>query len=80
MLQNFCIDRQPEIEYIGVPVGKIKKHATGKGNAGKPAMVEAARRLYPDANIKVNSKGEGDDDHADALCLLHFAQETYGGE
>jgi hypothetical protein len=31
-----------QIPYQGVPVGTIKKHATGKGNAGKAAMIAAA--------------------------------------
>lgn len=51
------------IPYEGVPVGTIKKHATGKGNADKPKMIEAAQRLYPGLAIE-------DDNHADALCLL----------
>ena len=32
-----------QIPYQGVPVGTIKKHATGKGNASKDDMVAAAR-------------------------------------
>ena len=31
------------VPYQGVPVGTIKKHATGKGNASKQAMIDAAR-------------------------------------
>jgi len=50
--------------YQGVPVGTIKKHATGKGNAPKDAMLAAVR-------------GWGytpvDDNEADALALLHWA-------
>lgn len=30
------------IPYLGIPVGTIKKHATGKGNSNKAAMLEAA--------------------------------------
>lgn len=53
------------IPYAGVPVGTIKKHATGKGNADKAAMVEAmrARGFQP-----------GDDNEADALALLSWAE------
>ncbi len=55
------------IPYQGVPVGTIKKHATGKGNAAKEEMLAAAsRRGY--API--------DDNEADALALLHWAVET----
>ena len=55
------------IPYQGVPVGTIKKHATGKGNAGKDEMIAAAvaRGHHPD-----------DDNEADALALLHWAIET----
>lgn len=52
------------IPYEGVPVATIKKHATGKGNADKKAMVEAASAF--DAMIV-------SDDQADALCLLDYA-------
>ena len=56
-----------QIPYQGVPVGTIKKHATGKGNAAKEEMLAAAsRRGY--API--------DDNEADALALLHWAVET----
>ena len=53
-----------QIPYQGVPVGTIKKHATGRGNADKAAMVAAMR-----------AKGHavGDDNEADALALLHWA-------
>jgi hypothetical protein len=40
------------IPYQGVPVGSIKKHATGKGNADKVSMIAAARaRGYPSIHI-----------------------------
>ena len=42
----------------------VKKHATGSGNAPKPKMMQAARRLFPEQRIT-------DDNQADALCLLH---------
>ena len=32
--------------YCGIPVGTVKKTATGKGNSGKPAMVTAARKQW----------------------------------
>ena len=43
--------------------GEIKKHATGKGNAKKDAMVLAARLMWPDKDIMSH-------DVADALWLL----------
>lgn len=53
------------IPYSGVPVGSIKKHATGKGNANKEAMIAAAvaRGFTP-----------VDDNEADALALLHMVE------
>jgi hypothetical protein len=58
------------VPYQGVPVGTIKKHAAGKGNANKAAMVAAAQaRGYSPA----------DDNEADAIAILHWALETNGG-
>jgi len=58
------------IPYGGVPVGTIKKHATGKGNASKAMMIEAAQALgYRPA----------DDNEADAIAILLWAIETKGG-
>ncbi len=58
------------IPYQGVPVGVIKRHATGKGNAGKEAVITA-----------VTAKGHRptDDNEADALAILLWAIETQGG-
>ena len=58
---------QNHIPYQGVPVGSIKRSATGRGNASKPEMIAAMRRLghLPD-----------DDNEADALALLYFATEA----
>ena len=61
---------QRAIPYQGAPVGTVKKHATGKGNAGKPAMIAAARARGFDPT---------DDNEADALAILHWAIETRGG-
>ncbi len=54
------------IPYQGVPVGTIKKHATGKGNASKDDMIAA---------MKARGCCPGDDNEADALALLHWAME-----
>ena len=55
-----------QIPYQGIPVGAIKKHATGKGNASKDDVMAAMR-----------SKGHApsDDNEADALALLYVALE-----
>lgn len=53
------------IPYSGVPVGTIKKHGTGKGNADKAAMLAAARAM---------GHAPADDNEADALVLLDWAR------
>ena len=58
------------VPYEGVPVGTIKKHATGKGNANKDAMIAAAR---------ARGFSPADDNEADAIALLLWAIETQGG-
>ena len=58
------------IPYQGVPVGTIKKHATGKGNAGKTEVMDAMRALGHPVS---------DDNEADALALLHWALDTQEG-
>ena len=55
------------IPYQGVPVGTIKKHATGNGNASKEEMIAATIKR----GLKV-----ADDNEADALALLYWAIET----
>ncbi len=60
------------VPYQGVPVGTIKKHVTGKGNASKDEMMAAmrARGYLPT-----------DDNEADALALLHWAiQHHYAAQ
>ena len=64
ILTAWCEHHQ--IPYEAVPVGTIKRHATGKGNANKDAMIAAARNLGFDPI---------DDNEADALALLAWAQE-----
>ncbi len=63
-LTTFC--EHHDIPYQGIPVGTIKRHATGKGNASKAEVMEAMRR-----------KGHHpvDDNAADALAILHWAIE-----
>jgi len=49
------------IAYSGVPVGTIKKHATGNGNAGKAAMIAA---------VAARGHSPADDNEVDALTSL----------
>jgi len=43
-LTAYCEEKN--VRYSGIPVGTIKKHATGKGNSGKPAMMDAYRKKW----------------------------------
>ena len=66
------------IAYTSIPVGVVKKRATGKGNAGKDQMMAACRTQWPGWS--------GDDNEADArwiaMCALDDmkkeAQEALG--
>ena len=58
------------LPYQGVPVGTWKRHACGKGNADKQAVIAAVReRGFEPA----------DDNEADAIAILLWALETNGG-
>ncbi len=61
---------QHGIPYQGVPVGTIKRHTTGKGNANKQAVI-----------IAMQAKGHtpADDNEADALAILHWALDQEVG-
>ena len=60
---------QQSVPYQGVPVGTIKRHATGKGNAGKEAVIAA---------MKAKGHQPADDNEADALAILHWALSQGG--
>ena len=47
------------VPYEGVPVGTIKRHATGKGNADKAAMIAA---------VRARGFSPADDNEADAIA------------
>jgi len=68
-LTSWC--EHHRIAYQGVPVGTIKKHATGKGNAGKEDMIAAMR---------ARGHSPVDDNEADALALLHWALDQGGAK
>jgi len=67
-LTSWC--EQHELPYQGVPVGTIKRYATGKGNADKAAMIAAMR---------ARGFAPADDNEADALALLLWATDAEGG-
>jgi len=65
-MQVVC--EEQEIPYTGYGVTEIKKFWTGKGNADKAAMIQAARERG------FNPK---DDNAADALAILHMALKEF---
>ena len=67
-LTSWCEKRA--IPYQGIPVGTIKRHATGKGNANKQAVIQA---------MKAKGHNPGDDNEADALAILHWALDQEVG-
>lgn len=64
VLVSLC--EELKIQYTSYTVSEIKKHATGKGNANKQAMIDSANKKF---NIEVI-----DDNHADALHILDLAK------
>ena len=68
-LTAWCEKR--EIPYQGVPVGTIKRFATGKGNANKQAVIQA---------MKDRGYSPADDNEADALAILHWALDQEVGQ
>ena len=58
------------IPYQGVPVGTIKRHVTGRGNADKAAVIAA---------VRARGFSPADDNEADAIALLLWAIESRAG-
>ena len=67
-LTAWCETRR--IAYQGVPVGTIKRHVAGKGNAAKEAVIAA---------IRARGFAPEDDNEADALAILLWSIDTGGG-
>lgn len=67
LIKYWC--EQNKVQYRGYSPSEIKKHATGKGNANKDAMLAAAKAKWPSFT--------GDDNEADAKFLLELAMKEY---
>lgn len=63
MLEAWCAANN--VRMMGVGVGTVKVHWTGKGNADKEAMIAAA---------KARGHNPVDDNHADALAILSLGR------
>ena len=68
-VEEFCA--QNKIEHASVHTATIKKFATGSGRGDKGAMIAAVQRRGWAAHVVEPL----DDNHADALALLHYALE-----
>jgi Holliday junction resolvasome RuvABC endonuclease subunit len=66
-IQRICEGKQ--MPYLGLPVGTVKKLATGKGNAGKPEMIQAATAHWPLVTVR-------DDNEADALWIAEVLRQS----
>lgn len=69
VISAWCEERR--IPYQGIPVGTVKKTATGKGNANKEAMLASATKQWPTQFI-------ADDNQADALWIGHCGWLSLG--
>lgn len=69
MLTGWCEERR--IPYRGIPVGTIKRHVTGKGNADKAAVIAAVKALGHPVS---------DDNEADAVALLRYVMSLGVGQ
>lgn len=67
IIETFCKDNG--LHYASFSAAEIKKFATGKGNANKEKMVEAAQANYGYTGT--------DDNIADALHIWNLANKTY---
>lgn len=72
-MQSLLDGEEPAIPYLGIGVGTIKKHATGRGNAKKHEMVESAIERWGKDGWTTKS-----DDEADALWVAStFIKELF---
>lgn len=69
VLTGWC--EEQKLSYSGVPVGTIKSHWTGKGNASKDMMMAEAHR---------RNLNPVDDNEADAIAIFDWAKNEYGAE
>lgn len=69
LIKTICNDHH--IAYRAYSATEIKRFATGKGNCGKSAMIQAAK-------IRLNyPEDKNDDNEVDALWLLALAKSHY---
>jgi len=67
MIETLC--EELGVAYMAFSATEIKLFATGKGNAGKPAMIKAAKDRFGYTG--------NDDNEADAICIYQLAKTHY---
>lgn len=87
-IQAWCEEFSPHISYTPVPVGTIKKFATGNGRASKDEMLAAALLKWPHQFTRAIKWKEHKGvmvptdktlyDQADALWILECGLNEYG--
>lgn len=84
MIAAVCEERKTP--YMAIPVGTVKRAATGKGNADKIAMVRAANARWGLALVVKTATKKGvvveetdDDDEADALWIAECTRVECAG-
>ena len=68
IVEKFC--EENNVEYKSYSASEIKKFATGKGNANKQQMIDAAKAKY-------DYLGD-DDNEADAIHMLYLIKDELG--
>lgn len=78
-LQAWCA--KYKVEHTNCHTATLKKFATGNGRASKEDMIKRANELVIEKGFDVNHNHEiKDDNEADAICLLAYAEQQYGGK
>lgn len=62
------------IPCVGVPIGTIKKYATGKGRAKKEEVIQACNEKF---NTNLDPNDNGSDNAADAAFVLYAGLSEY---
>jgi len=77
-VETWCKDNG--VSYTGIGTGDVKKRATGKGNSGKPPIIEAANDFFEiDPPLSTSKSSSNKDDNiADAMWMCQLGIELYG--
>ncbi len=74
VIKEWCEDN--DIQYRGYSPTEIKRFATGRGNVGKGAMKDAARKAWK-GEVSIERMSAMDDNEIDARWLLKLVMSEY---